>query len=337
VELLVVIAIIGMLIALLLPAVQSAREAARRMQCMNNLRQWGLALHNYHDTHNEFPRLGNPHLFHWTYSPQARLLPFIEGMALHAQIDFDQDLFMAHNPTATHTHLNPFYRELASAVIGVLRCPTDGGPWLFDMEDADHNPVQVSGGSYMVCTGSGTGTNPDVRFRTDGVFNAFAANGMQSMTRGTSNTMVLSETLVGLAGGQRLVGNRDDVLTGNLYRRYIGEFRSGSLPALTDTTPNVAVIGTNPDMATITFSSERWSARRANCWLAGSAIDTSFNAYQLPNARFPDVHARNMVGIFSARSHHPGGVNVTFGDGSMRFISNTVAEDVWRESSRKRY
>jgi len=204
------------------------------------------------------------------------------------------------------------------------------------MEDNDHNPVQVAGGSYMVCTGTGTGTNQDVRFRTDGVFNLFAASGMHSMTRGTSNTMVISETLVGLSGGQRLEGNRDDVLSGKMYQRYIGEFRSGTLPVHTDTAPNVGAIGANPVMANM-ISPGRWTIRRANCWLAGSAIDTSFNAYQLPNARYPDVHARNMVGIFTARSNHPSGVNVTFGDGCTRFVSDSVAEEVWREFSRREF
>jgi prepilin-type processing-associated H-X9-DG protein len=155
------------------------------------------------------------------------------------------------------------------------------------------------------------------------------------MTRGTSNTMVFSETLVGLSGGGRLVGDRDTVLPGNMYRRYIGEFRSGSLPANSDTAPNIAAIGANPNMEEITRSSERWTVRRANIWLAGSAIDASYNAYQLPNARYPDVHARNMVGIFTARSNHPGGVNVTFGDGSTRFINNAIAEEIWRGHSRR--
>jgi prepilin-type processing-associated H-X9-DG protein len=149
--------------------------------------------------------------------------------------------------------------------------------------------------------------------------------------------MVFSETLVGQSGGARFDNsNRDDVLSGRMYQRYIGEFRSGALPEHTDTAPNVGAIGANPVMANI-INPGRWTTRRANCWLAGSAIDISFNAYQLPNARYLDVHARNMVGIFTARSNHSGGVNVTFGDGSVRFVTGTVDVNVWRESSRREW
>jgi prepilin-type processing-associated H-X9-DG protein len=338
-----------MLIALLLPAVQAAREAARRMQCANHQKQWGLALHNYHDTHNEFPRLGNRSLGFWDYSPQARLLPFIEGTGIHGQIDFGRTLFIGHNEDSNHGHLNLHYVDLALAVIGVLRCPSDGGPYNFPIEVAsEENPsehiqgYEAAGGNYMVCTGSGMGGNRDVRFRTDGVFNSFDANGMHSMTRGTSNTMVLSETLVG-QGARWDNLTRDQALSGAMHQRSIGEVRADPRPQPGDTAPYLGHLahadGSDPDMA-IHFANNpnvnRWSSRRANCWLAGSAIDSSFNAFQLPNARYADVHARAMVGIFTARSNHPGGVNVTFGDGSTRFTSDNVSIDVWRESSRRK-
>ncbi len=94
VELLVVIAIIGILIALLLPAVQAAREAAKRMQCMNHLKQWGLALHNYHDAYKTFPQgswgTGNRLAF------QVMLLPYLEQGALYEQ--FDLGLYYGNAP-----------------------------------------------------------------------------------------------------------------------------------------------------------------------------------------------------------------------------------------------
>ena len=128
--------------------------------------------------------------------------------------------------------------------------------------------------------------------------------------------------------------NCDRILSGKMYQRYLGKFDDDG-PELSDTVPGFGAIGVNPDMNT-DFATEpdEWLGRRANCWIAGSAVDTSYNAYQLPNARYPDVHAGGM-GILTARSNHPGGVNVTCGDGSTRFISDTIAEDVWRGYSKK--
>ena len=331
VELLVVIAIIGMLIALLLPAVQAAREAARRMQCANHQKQWGLALHNHNNTYNEFPKLGDPHLFNWTYSAQAKLLPFIEGQSIHVQIDFTMSLFSEHDG---HNHLRSMYRDLVKTTIPVLRCPSDGGPYDFAI-NTQHGGSgdQVTGSNYMVCTGTGTGTNYDVRFRTDGMFNCFETLCIECMQRGTSNTMVLSETLVGSSGGV-LNGNRNNVLGGKMYQRYLGEFDDEG-PKLTDSKPGFSALGKNPDMdADFAEEPDEWLGRRANCWIAGSAVDTSYNAYQQPNARYPDVQAGG-IGILTARSNHPGGVNVTFGDGSTRFISDTVTEEIWRGYSKK--
>ena len=327
VELLVVIAIIGLLISLLLPAVQSAREAARRMQCSNHQKQWGLALHNYHDVYNAFPKLGNRNLNDWTFSVQAHLLPFIEGANIYAQIDHKKPLFEEHDG---HYHLSGDYVDLVRSVIGVLRCPSDGGPYNFEFELEEHGTyTPVSGGNYVVCTGSGSDTNLDVRFRTDGSFNCFETICLACLTSGTSHTMVFSETLVGAPGG-RLDGPRDTVLSGKMYQRYIGQIRT---PYATPAAEPYVLPA--PDMETFA-NLERWFGRRANCWIVGSAVDTSYNAYQLPNARYPDVHASG-IGVLSARSNHSGGVNVTFGDGSTRFVNDSVAEEIWREYSKREY
>jgi prepilin-type N-terminal cleavage/methylation domain-containing protein len=340
VELLVVIAIIGVLIALLLPAVQAAREAARRIQCANHQRQWVIALHNYHDTFNAFPKLGNTHLpvspdrsyFDWTYSVQAKLLPFIEGSSIYAQIDFKEPLFESHD--GDHSHLNHDYTDLVKMFINVLRCPSDGGPYNFAI-NTHHGGAgdQVTGGNYVVCTGSGTGTNYDVRFPTDGAFNCFETLGLESLTSGTSNTMVFSETLVGASDGA-LSGERDAIFTGTMHQRYLGEFDDEG-PGDMDTIPGFAALGNAPNVQT-DFASEpdEWLGRRANCWMVGTAVDTSYNAHQLPNAKYPDVQAGG-IGILTARSHHPLGVNVTFGDGSTRFVSDNQSIDIWRAWSKR--
>ena len=261
----------------------------------------------------------------WTYSAQARLLPYIEGGNIHAQIDFKQNLFSGHGD---HNHLNPLYVDLIKSTISVLRCPSDGG--LYDFMTHSHHGAagdEVTGGNYMVCTGSGRDTQYDVRFQTDGVFNCFRWVGLAGMSDGTSNTMVLSETLVGASGGE-LDGNRDAVLTGKMYQRYLGELDDDG-PTDSDTTPGFAAIPPNSDMNALSSTPEEWFGRRANCWMVGTAVDTSYNAYQTPNARYPDVHAGGL-GIFTARSNHPGDANVTFGDGSVHFISDSVSRDLWQ-------
>jgi prepilin-type N-terminal cleavage/methylation domain-containing protein/prepilin-type processing-associated H-X9-DG protein len=325
VELLVVIAIISVLIGLLLPAVQAAREAARRMQCANNQKQWGLALHNYHDTFGAFPKLGNRSVIKLTYSAQARLLPFIEGANVYSQIDFSKLLFQEDDEG--DSHLNHDYEELVLILLPFMRCPSDGEPHRFRLHAHEEGIVhEATGSNYMVCSGSGTEKNYDVRFSTDGVFNCYDTFGMESMTDGTSNTMIFSETLVGSSGGEL-----DEVPTGKIVQRYLGEFDDGG-PADTDSTPGFTAISPNPNMSDSSWFPEEWLGRRANCWLVGAAVDTSFNAYQLPNSKFPDVHAGG-IGIVSARSNHPGGVNITLGDGSVRFLSDQTSLNLWRALS----
>jgi prepilin-type processing-associated H-X9-DG protein len=139
--------------------------------------------------------------------------------------------------------------------------------------------------------------------------------------------------LVGSSDGL-LSGERDAVLNGTMYQRYLGEFDDDG-PDDGDTTPGFDAIAPNPNMQT-DFASEpdEWLGRRANCWMVGTAVDTSYNAYQLPNAKYPDVQAGG-IGILTARSHHPLGVNVTFGDGSTRFVSDNQSIDIWQAWSKR--
>jgi prepilin-type N-terminal cleavage/methylation domain-containing protein/prepilin-type processing-associated H-X9-DG protein len=178
VELLVVIAIIGILIALLLPAVQAAREAARRVQCNNHLKQIGLAVHNYHDTHRVFPfgagGTGNK------YSAISLLLPFMEQTTLHDKINFSLPYTDPANDSARLTE------------IPMLRCPSDLP-----------NPLPATGGAtnYMANKGSGivwnTATGPNATLPPpNGVFFMQSAIRFRDITDGTSNTAAFSERIL---------------------------------------------------------------------------------------------------------------------------------------------
>ncbi len=190
VELLVVIAIIGILVGLLLPAVQAAREAARRMQCSNNLKQIALATHNYESAFKRFPGLTGSSSF----SPQARVLPFIEQANLQRLIDFSQPLFVG---PAWAAQLNPLFNQATGTVVPVFLCPSEAA--------APTRPTTVAGGgagvfagtNYMFSLGSGTGTNYDDRYRTDGIVWENSWMRIAEVTDGTSNTVMLCETLLG--------------------------------------------------------------------------------------------------------------------------------------------
>ncbi|MDR1963336.1 MAG: DUF1559 domain-containing protein, partial [Planctomycetaceae bacterium] len=219
VELLVVIAIIGVLIAMLLPAVQAAREAARRMQCANNLKQYGLALHNYHSTFDCFPGIGNDGnavLFGATssatsamYSVQARLLPYMEQQQLHIAIDYSQNLMEGGSRGAQITFLY-HVRDVVQARF--MTCPSDplandtAIPGSFKRYTNPANSVSedcpTAPGSYVLCNGDdifriGTSTiDGKATTVTNGLFHYYSCYNIAAVTDGTSNTMAMSEAAI---------------------------------------------------------------------------------------------------------------------------------------------
>ena len=182
VELLVVIAIIGILIALLLPAVQAAREAARRSQCSNNLKQIGLGLHNYHDTFKVFPP-GFIDGHGWMVT--TYLLPFVEQESLYDQLntrDF-MDLSIATKLDLTRTVLNGYL------------CPSSDEP---DPTQSPDQSVNIQGTNYKIGVSNYMGImgTQDLRCWTttvDGIFYHNSRTGMRDITDGTSNTFAFSE------------------------------------------------------------------------------------------------------------------------------------------------
>jgi prepilin-type N-terminal cleavage/methylation domain-containing protein/prepilin-type processing-associated H-X9-DG protein len=174
IELLVVIAIIGILMALLLPAIQKVREAANKMLCASNLRQLGIALHNYHNDQNTFPQARNP--FPLVHSPQARLLPYVEQANLQKLVEFTQPPTAVVNLTASET------------LIKLFICPSDA--------ISGRVPGSTHGGTnYVANVGTGT-VGFGLIASGDGVFTQ-RAMAIRDLVDGTSHTVVLSESILG--------------------------------------------------------------------------------------------------------------------------------------------
>jgi prepilin-type processing-associated H-X9-DG protein len=329
VELLVVIAIIGILIALLLPAVQAAREAARRSQCTNQLKQLGLALHNYHDRAKAFPSLaqgtappfpcgaaqqtgGNRGLL----SGLVPLLPGLEQTAVYNQIMGGQPA------TGTIPALPPQGPSPCSGYVSqyagfcvqldVLACPSDGGakstggPWGV----GTFGPVGNT--SYRFCVGDRTNTcclgqrNPN-----RGMFARDSFRTFSDLNDGSSNTIAMSEGVVSVAKAENKVR---------------GYYKKG-----------ITGLNTNPSLCMqqklgtgfLNYTCQTTGSRGCN-WVLGSVSQVGFNTVFPPNSiacgerADANCWASGANNVMPPDSFHPGGVNGLMADASVRFISETI-------------
>ncbi len=330
VELLVVIAIIGILVALLLPAIQAAREAARRSECVNNTKQFVLATHNYHDVYNTFPRYTFLFRAHHATSEgwrcwqgrsvHSRLLPYMEEQSTFDQIDDTREWYNgpnANSPSGTN-NVTVWRTQIDSFL-----CPSD-----------PVSPIQStslwSGGpgcNYGVSIG------PTMHWLDNngpGAFRAHRDTAMASFIDGTSNTIFMGEITRGDGSGGRYVP---------------GE------PVRNRTYPNDGTrVWPNLDVARLDawglqcegnkgdhLSSNGWH------WFGTNATQNVFNTVVPPNWRYPTCIADGPPGMASdrngnypARSWHPGGVNMGMGDGAVRFMTaNMQYEVIWALGTRK--
>lgn len=327
VELLTVLAIIGLLVVLLLPAVQSARESARRTQCLNNLRQLGVALANHESARHELPpgvvsqsyvdAPSHPHSF-YRWSALAHLLPYMENRNVRDLLDLSLPLYMP-GPGYPISDVN---KPGISQVLSEFLCPSDLG-----------EPVKNGMGptNYAVCGGSGAGGGTP--FETDGLFYVNSATTIAQIRDGTSRTIAMSESLLGAdtpPGAALATPERS-------YKFVLSFFGS---PDLTDARCD----------ATLSYNSVSTNANdpRGFAWCSGEYRSATYNHYYPPNSQKCDCITSVTIdstpppakpklysayGWRAARSLHPGGVNVLFADGSGRLVEELIDVDLWRAMS----
>lgn len=308
VELLVVIAIIAGLVGLLLPAVQAAREAARRMSCSNNLRQVGLAMHNHHATLNYLPpgsvSKENPVVpsTPWTFyrwSALAMLSPYLENTAAYNLLDLDLPLYNS------SFGITPENREGVAVFVPTFVCPSDSAQRL----SPNFGPA-----NYQF--NAGTGLSGGSPWETDGLFFVNSKIRFADIVDGTSNTIAISESILGVAGMQ----NTDPRTA----------YRFSFFAPLTEAACEGSVLWNYTDP-------------RGFSWANGEYRNSLYNHRLMPNSETPDCIGVYFGGGFqriytpfgwkAARSRHSGGVNVMRADGSATFVSDSVDPSVWRAVS----
>jgi prepilin-type N-terminal cleavage/methylation domain-containing protein/prepilin-type processing-associated H-X9-DG protein len=325
VELLVVIAIIGALIALLLPAVQQARESARRTQCLNHVKQLGVAMHNYAASHKRLPPAAvakeypgdpkHPHSF-YRWSALAHLLPFMEGEQVHNLLDLSLPLYM---PGGGYP-ISEANKPGISQVLPSLLCPSDRQERLKE----GMGPT-----NYAVSSGSGAGGGTP--FDTDGVFYVNSETTVAKITDGSSNTVALSESLLG-EDTTRDAGSFSGATPQRNYKFVLSFFGS---PDLSD----VKCEGSQ----NFNSSGGNGNDPRGFAWASGEYRSATYNHYYGPNSDHYDCIASVTTdpsptptrlyaayGWRSARSAHSGGVNVLFADGSARLVGDDIDLGAWR-------
>ena len=308
IEVTVVAAIFCIMIAILLPAAQAARESARRAQCASNLRQIGLATHQYIATFDCFPVniIGRGDFVQWQtfYSVHLRLLPYLEQRVL-----YDATNFMAHTypetwkgtwPTADA--VNSWNSTVQQTGIALFLCPSDGGPF-------GDLGVNYRGNAGTGPDGWTSAEHPD---SGNGLLSEFPLVRPASVPDGLAHTALFSERLRG-SGGTAVDLQRD----------------AFALEYLALTTDDLILDA----RASARMSNANQFFRHGHSWFWTGRERTLYNHAQVPNGSIPDaIYPGNLTarGMTTARSLHPGGVNLLMGDGSVRFVAETIAQAPWR-------
>ena len=299
VELLVVIAIIAILVGLLLPAIQAAREAARSFTCRNNLKQITLAMHSYESAHRKFPP-GRGMPVPRNFSTYTYLLPFIEQTALHSQIDFLQPptdfTFDAQSFSGTAN------RVAAKTRMSFLICPSNG-------RDGQVPDVIDRATDYVGNAGSGL-INLGLLQGADGVLYENSATRIGDIIDGTTQTAMFGERWNG--------PGQNNVPFGNYDPEAIQWLKTGSEPTFTTCYVN----SINP----IIF----FTGQRGGRWMQGDYFNTLYNHYLVPGEKVACVNSTGTKGMLVLFSRHPGGSNISYCDGHVSNVANGIDAITWR-------
>ncbi len=338
VELLVVIAIIGILIALLLPAVQAARESARRSQCLNNLKQFGMAMHNYENVNRRFPPgqvnldsadpdfvNNNPTSIpanYYSWSQHVYLLPYFEQGSVSDKIDTDVDPAPPGAPNV----------DITAVKLPYVLCPSDG------LATENRGAVNFAKNSYRGNAGSlATSFNNNPNRANNGAFVMFTRVPFRSRKDNTKWGVPASDILDGTSN------------TAAFSERALGDQRVNEITKLSDwfafsTAPTGNAWGpvgttsyrTQCDASTEAKGATSQDSDSGQRWFAGNYQTGNYNHVMPPNGRScAETNANtgnldaNTHGCTPPSSYHKGGVNVALCDGSVRFVKESIAAGVW--------
>jgi prepilin-type N-terminal cleavage/methylation domain-containing protein/prepilin-type processing-associated H-X9-DG protein len=335
IELLVVIAIIAVLIALLLPAVQAAREAARRAQCVNNLKQLGLAVHNYISQNQVLPLqtmypASADVSWGWSYGWPLALLPNLEQAPLFNALNFSTGFFGNASPSTYFTFPNT---TVAYSQLAVLICPSDGTRKRPGDPYGMTNYVGNMGGPGVVNWMTGTIVPNGAFISGWGDAQNFGAIGIEAIRDGTSNTGLFSERLVGINGGPAVRADSQDARRAIFNVSSGGAAKSGYAGAQQFVSICKSVPGSQMSIN---------SSGNGVYWMASYPWHVAVNAYThfgSPNSLSCQNPSTEYFGswlTFVGPSHsapptsnHPSGVNMALADGSVRFMKDTVGLQAW--------
>ncbi len=308
VESLLVIGIIFLLAALITPAIQEARGAARRLQCVNNLKQLGLAIHSYHAENSRFPPVstgpgGAPHHFLQCYSVFTRLLPYLGSEPLYNALNFDAPLydFLLYTSYQDGVAINT---TVISTRLSDLLCPADQATVRGTIGPTSY---RASAGYYLDVPS----TLDHGLFWTQTAWTGPLDLNAAACIDGLSNTASFSEKLVSVQIGDQFDARRD------LVKDFVD---LSSVPAAIR------------ECASKTAPTWGFFKVSGLSWVVGTMDQSLYNHCFTPNSIYSDCLIRGIdppPGVVTARSNHPGGVSLALADGSVRWVRNGVEASVW--------